>query len=121
MKNLWILDLNTGKLTVYNRVEMSPEGAANVILRKAMLNEGFERYHKHSRSEYVTSWVDDLQEVSEEDMDIDTAIEICADRLVFGGDIHIIDHNKEEVDYYFRAETYQKIIDILTESVRQTA
>lgn len=120
MKKLQILDLNTGKLTVYNRVEMTPEGAANVILKKAMINEGFERYHKHSRSEYVTTWIDDLQELEEDEVDMDTAIEVCADRLVFGGDIHIIDQNTE-VEYDFRVQTYNKIIGILTDSVHQTA
>lgn len=118
MKKLAILDFETGRLTKYTKVDLVPKGAALVILRKAMRSDGIETFNKDTRKQYAQSWVDDINEIDDNMVSLEEAIEICADRLVFGGSIHIID-GKTEVDYGFKQETYDEIIRVLTVSVEE--
>jgi hypothetical protein len=117
MTQLRILDLETGQLTQYSKLELTPRNAAIVILHKTMKNEGFE---KSQKVEYMDSWVDHLNEINEEGLgyNLGNVSDEIASHLIYGTGTHIIGEGNKEVSNSFRDEAYKELVKMLEQAAK---
>lgn len=119
LRNVSILYLGEGLLTLPTNVEHTPEYIARVICKRAMKSEGF-RFNDKGRYEWLVDAANYLNDESDEDLNetAETVIDYVANNLIYSNAPHIIGGNKVEVSHDVRDAVVAALVNLFYDSVR---